>query len=558
VSCAVGSQARAADATAVPASAQEAICPAAPSLPAPPIERYAVIFGSNVGGGSDQEKLRFADDDAIAAYDLATELGYHAVLLTDLDDDTRARVKDRYNFARPPTTGEFRAALAETMTAARAARAAPAQAGRIEVRMLVWISAHGGADGSLFFKDGRYSRLALAADLFAASDREGIDVDFVLDSCWPRAVVGRGPDRGALERAHARARWQADLDRFPRVGVLLAQTADGKALEWSELASGIFSFLVRSALRGAADADGDGRVTYTEVEAFSQRASGAISDPTARLKVRAFLPRDSLDRAVADWSAQPTPKVSVRLLATQAVRLRISGQQTGILLETNKGLDTNQCAGVTLRLPAGVGPFDVALLDTQGKVQARYQLPARSDKSLGTADFTIDERPLGGRGEDSREGALRAGLFRDPYDERSYRDWLNLRRSVWDQVDTTALIDAAEAGARRRTWGWGLVGSGAVVAIGGVLAYAVADATYRDWTNAVNRGDAADASALGTRTHRFDVLATVGFGLAGALGATGVGILLWDRFADSNDPGRDGMAMGLTVGPGGAVWTGRF
>ena len=56
---------------------------------------------------------------------------------------------------------------------------------------------------------------------------------------------------------------------------------------------------------------------------------------------------------------------------------------------------------------------------------------------------------------------------------------MNLRRSAWDQVDTTTLIEAAERRATRQIWGWGLLGGGALAAVGGVAAYAVADATEK-------------------------------------------------------------------------------
>jgi hypothetical protein len=541
----------------LPGAPAAPVCPAVPASSGERVERLAIVLGSNTGKDSGLEKLRYADDDAVAAYDLATELGYRTILLTDLDPETRARVGNRYDFARPPTRQELKAAIADQL--AEAGRARERSGGPVEVRMLVWISAHGDQNGSLFFKDGRYPRLALAEDLFAATDRARVDLDFILDSCWPRAVVGRGGDRAALTQAHARARWQADLDSFPRVGVLLAQTGDGEALEWSKLASGVFSFLVRSALRGAADVNGDGRITYTEVEAFAQSATGAIGDPSARLQVRAFLPRETQDRVLGDWSVVSSPPMRLRLPAEEGIRIRIAAPDAGILVETHKGPEENVCADVVLRLPTRVATFEVTQMDPTGSVRGRFGLRRIVDRDALLADLSADTPPIAARGEDEREAALTGGLFHDSFDERSYRDWTNARGRVWDQVDTTTLVEEAERHATHRTWAWALIGAGAVAAVGGVAAYAVADASYRDWTTAVGRGDTANASRLESRTHQYDVLATIGFGLAGALAATGTGILFWDFREGRGAPGaQPNLAFRCQIGALTATCGGRF
>jgi hypothetical protein len=531
----------------------ERVCRApAPATAAAP-KRFAVVIGSNVGTGSGQQPLSYADDDALGAYDLLTEAGFATTLLTDLDEDTRRRVGNRYDFARPATTWDFKRAIDDVIKERRAAK----EPG--EVRLLVWISAHGGPDGSLYFSNGRYQRLALAQDLFAATEREGIDVDLVLDSCWPRAVVGRDAGHAALERAHARASWAADLERYPRVGVLLAQTGDGKALEWSDLAAGIFSFLVRSGLRGAADIDGDGRVTYTEIEAFAQTASNAVDDARARLKVRAFLPRESMDRVLFDWSAPPRPGVRLRIPSDQELRLRIRRRETGILLETNKGREDDRCLAILLHLPPGYGWFEVAQLKPTGEIRRYYRIDSRVDRDLELADLVPDGPPVEARGEEAREEALRMGLFHDVFDHNGYRNWVRIRSSAWDHADAEALLATAAEHTRRRTWGWALIGGAALALAGGTAAYAVADATDRDWAAAVARGDAAASDRLGSRTHRYDILATVGLGLAGALGLTGAGLLVWDATTDDGggalpEPSR----VSLSIGPGGLLCSGRF
>src|SRR5204863_106889 len=50
----------------------------------------------------------------------------------------------------------------------------------------------------------------------------------------------------------------------------------------SEFQAGIFSHEVRSGLLGAADADGDGQVSYREIAAFIERANAAVPNEKFR------------------------------------------------------------------------------------------------------------------------------------------------------------------------------------------------------------------------------------------------------------------------------------
>ena len=53
--------------------------------------------------------------------------------------------------------------------------------------------------------------------------------------------------------------------------------------EWSAYRAGVFSHEVRSALTGAADVSGDGRVDYSELHAFVAAANSRVEDPRARI-----------------------------------------------------------------------------------------------------------------------------------------------------------------------------------------------------------------------------------------------------------------------------------
>ena len=61
------------------------------------------------------------------------------------------------------------------------------------------------------------------------------------------------------------------------VGLLLSTSSARESHEWSGFESGVFSHEVRSGLYGAADADGDGRVSYAEIAAFPPKTAAGLA-----------------------------------------------------------------------------------------------------------------------------------------------------------------------------------------------------------------------------------------------------------------------------------------
>src|SRR5436190_1181687 len=111
----------------------------------------------------------------------------------------------------------------------------------------------------------------------------------------PARCIRRQPPRRCLRGAPSwstrRRRWPATsrrpvggfveleaASRAGRVGYVLSSSVSGESHEWSGFESGVFSHEVRSGLYGAADADGDGRITYSEIAAFVARANQGIEN----------------------------------------------------------------------------------------------------------------------------------------------------------------------------------------------------------------------------------------------------------------------------------------
>ena len=114
----------------------------------------------------------------------------------------------------------------------------------------------------------------------------------------------------------------------------------GESHEWAGFEAGVFSHEIRSGLYGAADADGDGQVSYREISAFVARANAAIPNERFRPQVHARAPKDN-DSLLA---------IGHRL----GRRLEIDGQHAGhYVIEDARGVrlaETNTSPGTSVRL----------------------------------------------------------------------------------------------------------------------------------------------------------------------------------------------------------------
>lgn len=247
---------------------------AAPSSTAVAPVRVALVVGHNAPIDASTEPLRYADDDAVAWQRLLTEAGVEARLLTVLDEETRTLHPDLD--AEPPTLAAVELALRGLFAELATARSRGA---RTELTLIY--SGHGevaGGEGVVALQGGRLTRTHLR-QLLAESPADHNHV--VIDACksyFMAFAKGPGGERVALEPGALAA---VDLDRS-RTGFLLSTSSDRASHEWERFRAGIFSHQLRSALRGAADADVDGRLTYAEVGAFLSSANAGIDNARYR------------------------------------------------------------------------------------------------------------------------------------------------------------------------------------------------------------------------------------------------------------------------------------
>ncbi len=258
-------------------------------------ERFALVVGTNRSDQASVAPLRYADDDAIAIHRLLEDAGVHSRLLVAMDADT-ARLHPELS-ARTPTgpglRAEFRGLLEQMETA------------RGPVEFLFFYSGHGGVDhgqGYVVLEQGRLYRSELYRDVLSKSKAQRNHV--IVDACksyFMAFAKGPGGQRRALDISLAPAHAPGNT------GFILSTSSGRDSHEWDRYQSGVFSYQVRSALRGAADADRDATISYAELGAFLQRANAAIANPRYRpdfaIRPPGAHPPD-LQQAVLVWTGQ--------------------------------------------------------------------------------------------------------------------------------------------------------------------------------------------------------------------------------------------------------------
>jgi hypothetical protein len=202
--------------------------------------------------GIETLKLGYARRDAEAmAQLLRGSKGYDRIAVAELHDG---------NATRDAVLGSLRAA---------AAAAAPGDA------LIVYLAGHGIAiRGSWYYlspavkevEEDEIVNLSLSAEQIAATLRESraSRVVLMIDSCNSGAVVK--DVKGLLQN-----RVYTQLGRSTGFAVLAAARQDQAALERGTLGHGVFTAATIAALSGAADRNGDGRVTARELAAYLAR-----------------------------------------------------------------------------------------------------------------------------------------------------------------------------------------------------------------------------------------------------------------------------------------------
>lgn len=273
---------------------------------------YAVIIAENHSLDPGVPALQFADDDGAKTWELFSLFADRAALFDVLDPDT-ARLHPE---AAAHAESDERAAIFDRLSRFNAEMERDLARGD-EPELFFIYAGHGDVDGDgqgyVNLRDAKLTRAELYRDVIAPSKAKFVHV--IIDACKSYYMVNaRGgkkwvDDRVTAEEdaagsAHLQAFLEEEqLERHPRAGVIVATSGDQETHEWARYRGGILSHELRSALTGAADVNGDGRVEYSELRAFLAAANARVRNPEARLDVFARPPALDRHRALIDLRA---------------------------------------------------------------------------------------------------------------------------------------------------------------------------------------------------------------------------------------------------------------
>jgi hypothetical protein len=317
--------------------------------PAATLRRYALIIGSSEGGAG-REKLRHAGSDALAMSRVLEELGGVAsadrLLLLEAD---RAGVLVALSRMRALVEGT------------------PASGGRRE--LVLYYSGHSDPDGLL----PRGERLSYA-DLRRLLAEVPVDVRIaVLDSCGS----------GGLTRFKGGVRRPAFLSDVSTTvkghAFLASSAADEVAQESDTLGASFFTHFLVSGLRGAADFNGDGRVTLTEAYQFAFHETLSRTERT----------QGGPQHAAYDIQLAGSGELVMTDVRGAGSKLAVSEEVEGRLFVRNWGnqlvAEVQKSGGRRLVLGLDAGRYHVTVERPEQRFEAELTVAARSEVLLRAA-----------------------------------------------------------------------------------------------------------------------------------------------------------------------------
>ena len=378
---------------------------------APERVAYALILANNASTDPKQAPLRYADDDGARYYELFAPRTRETVLLSVLDAETQSLHPGLASKTRPPT----QAALQEALGRLNARMAEDRARGENPVLYFVF-TGHGkrgpAGEGTVSLHDGVLTRTDLYEKVIAPSRASFLHL--IVDACDSYFLVN---SRGALPVAPARIEAvksllaTRELSRYPHVGAVLSTTREQESHEWSAIRSGVFSHQVRSALAGAADVNADGRVEYSELQAFVAAANQGVEDVRGRLDVSIQPP--ALDRATPLVDLGGEPRLGFLLLPTGLEgRLWVEDARGLRVMELHKDRERS----VVLGLPLGRGYH----LRATGR-EAPFQL-SRAGAVVDATGLSWRDNAFAARG--AVEDAFRDKLFSVPFGPHFYNGYM--------------------------------------------------------------------------------------------------------------------------------------
>ncbi len=204
------------------------------------LRRYALVIGSNTGGGAKREKLRYAGQDATKIADVLRQLGGVDTLDLALLNEPDIAALDR-------SLDTLSSRIRDERVKGR------------RVELIVYYSGHADETGILLGGSRyEYSKLrqrirAVPADVHIA----------IVDSCASGSFTRI---KGGTKRPPF---LQDSSNQVAGFAFLSSSSADEDAQESDRIGASFFTYFFVAGLRGAADRNRDGKITLTEAYQFS-------------------------------------------------------------------------------------------------------------------------------------------------------------------------------------------------------------------------------------------------------------------------------------------------
>jgi hypothetical protein len=396
--------------------------------------------------------------------------------LTIADGETQTRFPSLAAEARAPSLTELRRTTREIRAAVDAAVATGERP-----TVLIFYSGHGAKgpddEAALTLEDGLLTREMLYDEILAPLHAHLVHL--FVDACnaeeivRPRDVQAKIIDASASDISTTFRR--TTLARFPGVGAVVASTAGAQAHEWDVYQSGIFTHEVLSALRGAADVDGNHRIEYSELAAFLGAANREVSDPRAR-------PHTVVHPPISDGRAAI---VDLQFARDVAFLEGQPGDLGAFFVEDARGnrlLDLR--ADSTLRVSLAVPAEEVLYLHNQ---QGTATLRLKTGEKMALDRVQIASRDTRARG--ALSSSLRRGLFATSFGLGYYRGFVDhqddlVAIEVRDPDPAVKAVDRPPpVSSRRRRAAWISVAAATGLGVGAAVLGALAWKDRQDFEN---------------------------------------------------------------------------
>jgi len=175
----------------------------------------------------------------------------------------------------------------------------------------------------------------------------------ISDTCHSAGVMLDSGSRGLAVTQRAQNQWLEELKEIPRgVGYLSAADQNESSLEKDDLGHGVFTYCLLEAVRGNADFDADGKVTFEELRTYVRDEVPKMTDNRQHPQyATTMLSANNLPLSVVTY-----PEVGKCSAASPCGTLRITNPEVeGVeILIDDKSLGPLATGGQrTIRVPAG-------------------------------------------------------------------------------------------------------------------------------------------------------------------------------------------------------------